>query len=400
MGQYLILSQNLIQVSLYVFLFAMGAVIECFILKYNEIIYRTYEKLVIEMQKIKNKRTILTFLIIVLIFCGGYKNSNYNFVYLGLTGLLVLINFEYVRLTENLVSETNKMRKVHTEPNIYASIKPVDELNEIVEFFIQNIGPGAAYDIKFIEPPDFNYSEKKSLSEVYLIENGIEFLAPNQKMQVFMMQSFEIFKFNSKDPINIKIKYADSEGEEFKRDYKIDFSIVLDVQRMKDRFTSFESNLLGNAENINKSLHSISSNVKTIANSSIDSTGIIQSDSSKLLLTAENENKRIEIAKALVKKTLLKFYYDWKTCNLSDNSTISTSTLQVESSNFIDIAASVTGILPEKLIDDLISCATEMNDMSNRIWMIRDYIEKYNEVAMNVYNMYNEFDKYFDNFTF
>lgn len=109
-----------------------------------------------------------------------------------------------------------------------------------------------------------------------------------------------------------------------------------------------------------------------------------------------NDNKRIEIAKALVKKNLLKFYYDWKTCNLSDNSKSSTSKLQVESSNFIDIAASVTEILPEKLIDDLISCATEMNDMSNRIWMIRDYREKYKEIAMSVYNMYNEFDKYFD----
>ncbi|MHC1754330.1 MAG: hypothetical protein AB9861_02675 [Methanosarcina sp.] len=353
------------------------------------------------MNKLDSKKKLFTelfILIFILALIGKYTSIDYTLANVVITGFLLYATYEYAQLTEELVSETNKMRKAQTQPNVYAAIQPVDELNEIMEFFVQNIGSGAAYNIKFVDPPIFQYAKESYLVNVHLIKNGIEFLAPHQEMQVFMMQSFEVFKFNSKDPIDVKIEYTDSEGEEFDRNYKIDFSIVLDVQRMKDRYTSFESRLLDNAENIKKSLHSISSNVKTIANSSIDSTGIIQSDSSKLLFTAENDNIRIEIAKALVKKILLKFYYDWKTYNLRDNSTISTSTLQVESSNFIDIAASVTEILPEKLINDLISCATEMNDMSNRIWMIRDYREKYKEVAMNVYNMYNEFDKYFDDF--
>lgn len=351
------------------------------------------------MNRLDSKKKLFTKLLILiftLALLGKYISIDYTLANVVITGFLLYATYEYAQLTEELVSETNKMRKAQTQPNIYAAIQPVDELNEIMEFFVQNIGSGAAYNIKFVDPPIFQYAKDSFLSNVHLIKNGIEFLAPHQKMQVFMMQSFEVFKFNSKDPINIKIEYTDSEEEGFKSNYKIDFSIILDVQRIKNRYTKFESNLLDNTDEIKKSLYTISSSIKTISNSSIDSTGIIQSDSSKLLFTVENDYKKIEVAKALVRKTLLKFYYDWKTCNLSDNSTISTSTLQVESSNFIDIAASVTGILPEKLIDDLISCATEMNDMSNRIWMIRDYREKYKEIAMSVYNMYNEFDKYFD----
>lgn len=351
------------------------------------------------MNKLSSEKKLFTklfILIFILALFGKYISIDYTLANVVITGFLLYATYEYAQLTEELVSETNKMRKAQTQPNVYTAIQPVDELNETLEFFIQNIGSGAAYNIKFIDPPVFQYAEGKFLSKVHLIDNEIEFLAPNQKMQVFMMQSFKIFELNSKDPINIKIEYKDSEGEEFKRNYKIDFSIVLDVQRMTDKYTSFEKNLLDNTEGINKSLHNISSNVKTIANSSIDSTGIIQSDSSKLLFTEENDSKRIEIAKALVKKTLLKFYYDWKTCNLSNNSTISTSTLKVQSSNFIEVAASVTGILPEELIEDLISCATEMDNMSNRVWMIRDYIEKYKEIAMNIYNVYNDFDRYFD----
>lgn len=266
-----------------------------------------------------------------------------------------------------------------------------------MEFFIQNIGLGPAYHVKFIDPPIFQYAKGKLLSEVHLIKNEIEFLAPNQKMQVFMMQSFEVFEFNPKDPIKIKIKYTDSEDEEFERDYKIDFSIVLDVQRMKNRYTKFESGLLDNTKVINESLRSlrnISSNVQTIANSSIDSTGIMQSDSSKILFTTEDYNIQVEIAKSLVKKALLRLYYQLKICNQT-SSRISNSTLQVYSSNFLDIAVNVTGLLPEKLIEDLLSLVVDI-DLSDGKICDKEYFEHFEKIKNNILSMYDNFNEYFN----
>lgn len=384
--------QIIIQIPLYVFCFAIGAVIEYFNLQYDQIIYRKYEKLVIEMKKLDSKlsfSTKLIILIFILIFLGSYISINYNFVNLGLTGVLLLVNYQ-------LVAETYKMRKAQTQPNVYVFFEPVDDLNEIVEFSIQNIGSGFAHNVKFIDPPVFQYAEDKFLSKVYLIENGVEFLAPNQKVQVFMMQSFEVFAFNSKDPINIKIEYKDTEGEEFKINYKIDFSIVLDVQRMKSRYTKFESNLLDNAKEINKSLSNISSNVGAIANCSIDCTGIMHLESSKLLFAEKNENKKIEIAKSLVKKALFESYNNWKTSNYDLSSTIPISTLKLQSCYLLNVATSVNNILPEKLINDILSCVNELNRLSSVLMLQETRLELYENVANRMLHMYKNFNKYFE----
>jgi hypothetical protein len=294
--------QFIIRISFYAFCFVIGAVLESFNLRHDQIIYSVFERMVVKMKKLFSKLdkfTILAMSFIVLVFYGGYIEKNYNFVYLGFTAILILITYKNTQSSVEMVSETSKMRKAQTQPNVYVAIQPVDELNEIMEFFIQNIGLGPAYHIKVVDPPVFQYAKEKLLSEVHLIKNEIEFLAPNQKMQVFMMQSFEVFELNPKDPINIRIKYVDSEDKEFERDYKIDFSIVKDVQRIKKVYTKFESNLLNNAKEINKSLSNlsnISSNLETIAINSIDSTGIMQSDSSKLLFTTEDYTTQVEIS--------------------------------------------------------------------------------------------------------
>lgn len=387
--------QILIQISLYVFCFAIGALVEHFNLKYDQIIYRTYEKLVITMKKIDSKLSFFTklaILIIILVILGNYISVNYALVTVALTGFLLMATYQYALLTQDLVyattkntqlsgelvSETNKMRKAQTQPNVFISIKPVDELNYIFEFFIQNIGLGPAYNLKFIDPPIFQYAKDKFLSEIHLIKNEIEFLAPNQKMQIFMMQSFEVFELNSKDPITIKIKYADSrheefEREEFERDYKIDFSIVKDVQRLKYRYTDFEHSMVTNAEAMSKSLSNISFKVEKSSDNLMLNTGLIQSDSSELLAATENYDLQVKITKIIIKKVLLGFCTDWKTYSnnqpdnpldirryvkfIHDNKRLMH---HLEQFSFVSIEVRAVGILPETVPDKLDEFATRM----------------------------------------
>lgn len=113
--------QILIQISIYVFCFVIGAVIEFFNLRHNQIIYRVYEKIVMKMNKLVNeldKFTISAILFVVLVFFGGYRDKNYNFVYLGFTAILVLVTYKSTQSSVEMVSETSKMRKVQTQPNV------------------------------------------------------------------------------------------------------------------------------------------------------------------------------------------------------------------------------------------------------------------------------------------
>lgn len=371
--------QFLVQISWYVFCFAIGAAIEYFNLKNDQILYRLYKKLVVIMKKWLTEFNILVSLLVILVFFGGYKEKNYNFVYLGITAILVLITYRNTQFADKLVSETYKMRKYQNQPNVYAAIAPANELNTIVEFFIQNIGLGPAYNVKFIDPPVFQYAEKKFLSDISLVKNENTFLAPNQKMQVFMMDKSDVFNFNSKVPISIKLEYKDFEGEKFPREYEIDFSLVLDVQRMKHRYTNFEVNLLNNAVELNKSLNSISSNIETVSENSIFNTGFIQSDDNELLATTENYNRRVEIAKNVVKSVLIGFCNDWKSykdCNqflsnpdpghivfISHNKRL---TYHLEKFILVSRDIDVAGVLPEEVSNKLVDFASRMRVIIER----------------------------------
>ncbi len=374
----------LTQILWYMFYFTIGAVIEYFNLKFD--LFKKFEKLIITMKKYINKSYVYYLLlvsVIILTIIGGYEPEKYNFVYLGLTAILIIVNFL-------MFSETNEMRKAQTQPNVYVAIQPVDELSYFIELFVQNIGLGSACNINF-EVSDFHYTETHLLSEVYLIKNGIGYLAPNQKMQVFIMQSYEVFEFNSKDPVNIIINYTDENGDKFKSEYKIDFMSIKDVQRMKDTYTNFESALLVDTKKISKSIEDISSNIKTIANTSIDTIGYMYTN--KLIFTTENVDERIKIAKALVLKILLNFYYEWD-YSTHINGLIPVSTFKVQSIQFFDVAASIADLLPQKISDDLLSLSIDIISLIN-LSLYDQRLKRYEEIAKNAFNMYTHFESYF-----
>lgn len=282
--------QILLQISLYLFCFAIGAMIEHFNLRHNQIIYQIFKKMVVKMKKLDHLFGLSVIVIILVLIFLFFRDSitTYNAYFnFGLTLLLVATNYL-------MVSETNKMRKAQTQPNVYVAIQPVDELN--TELFIHNIGLGSAYNIEFIDPPLFQYSNDKFLSEEYLIKYGIGFLAPNQKMQIFTMKYDQVTSLNSEDLIqNIEIKYSDEDENIFPRAYKIDFNV--NFKRMRG-FTTFENLFLDNIVEIKKSISDISSNFEII-------TGVRKPD-------------KFEIAKNMVKKVLIEFLNDWKSYSKSD----------------------------------------------------------------------------------
>ena len=183
---------------------------------------------------------IFSFIVIMLLLSFVYR----AFIITYNTFFNIVLTFVLVTANILLVSETNKMRTAQIQPNVYVAAQPVDELNTIVELFIHNIGTGPAYNVEFIDVSDFQYSKDEFLRNVHLIRNKIDFLSPNQKMRIFMMHSNEVFVYNSKDPIELKIKYYNKNKKKFIIDYKIDFSSIINVKIIPKKKTLFEDLLL------------------------------------------------------------------------------------------------------------------------------------------------------------
>ena len=150
------------------------------------------------------------------------------------TVFYVILTIFYVLLTMGLVSETKKMREAQTEPNVFVSISSTEERTYLKNLLIQNIGLGAAYNIKFEVDPDFEYAKRRMLSELNFVKNGLHCLAPNQKISFFIASIPEIVMKKKKSFFEIKVKYENRLGKTYKDTYLIDFSVFFDLRHIKE----------------------------------------------------------------------------------------------------------------------------------------------------------------------
>ena len=197
----------------------------------------------------------------------------------------------YVILTRSLVSETRKMREAQTEPDISVNISSKEESTYLKDIQIQNIGLGAAYNIKFEIVPDFEYAKGRMLSEVNLIKDGLHYLAPNQKISFFIASIPEIFMKKKKSFFDIKVKYENKFGKPYKNTYLIDFSKFFDLRHAGEPSLKKIAN---NLEKIQKDIHTIMYSsyprIKVVTHTKKD----MEEEYHKILEEERLERKRLE----------------------------------------------------------------------------------------------------------
>jgi len=111
-----------------------------------------------------------------------FLNNNNGGLNLLFSFVVAISTVFYVVLTRQLVAETKRMRQAQQKPRISMTIQPREDLLNFVDLIIENIGLGAAYNVKFEIEPDSEYGFKQGkLSNVGFIKRGISYFPPNQK---------------------------------------------------------------------------------------------------------------------------------------------------------------------------------------------------------------------------
>ncbi len=150
------------------------------------------------------------------------------------SALVAISTVVYAILTWRLVNETIQLRKAQTEPKISIRIEPSENCMFYCDMIIENIGLGPAYDINFQLDTDITDYHKKPLSDMNMIKNGIQYLAPCTRRQFlftkFTDETKETAKFH--DSFLIKVIYKNCQNETIEEGFTIDFSEFIDITKL------------------------------------------------------------------------------------------------------------------------------------------------------------------------
>ena len=151
--------------------------------------------------------------------------SNLTALPLFISALALLVTVINAELSRRLVIETEKMRKVQTDPFVSVITEPSALWVNLIDMSIKNIGLGPAYNISFEVNPDFEYEKGKHLSERGLIRNGISYLAPNQEIRFLLTPILEDYEKKIKNPFTVSVKFKNYDQEIREEKFTIDFSV-------------------------------------------------------------------------------------------------------------------------------------------------------------------------------
>jgi hypothetical protein len=138
--------------------------------------------------------------------------------------ILALTTIIYALITSRMLYETKKVRLSQTEPDVFITVEPQERARFILNLVIQNIGLGAAYDLRFKIDPDIKLRSGKNLSEINFMKNGFRRLAPRQKLECFIASSIEEAQKKENILHEISVCYRNKFNKSYEATFILDFT--------------------------------------------------------------------------------------------------------------------------------------------------------------------------------
>nr|VFK59535.1 MAG: hypothetical protein BECKUNK1418G_GA0071005_100750 [Candidatus Kentron sp. UNK]VFK68683.1 MAG: hypothetical protein BECKUNK1418H_GA0071006_10052 [Candidatus Kentron sp. UNK] len=144
------------------------------------------------------------------------------------SGVVALSTVVYAVLTALLVVETKQMRRAQTEPKLVAYVEPREEFINFAHLYIQNVGPGPAFNVAFKLSGNKDDEGAQLLIEDFsksrFLDTGVEYIGPTQRMSSRDTAFTQEFQKKIKAILYVEISYRSSTGRKYFDKYSIDMS--------------------------------------------------------------------------------------------------------------------------------------------------------------------------------
>jgi hypothetical protein len=133
----------------------------------------------------------------------------------------------YAVLTWKLVSETRRMRRAQTDPNVAVFFEAFEDYIGFGCLSVQNIGLGPAYDVTFSLAPggDIQGADAllKDFGKIKHLERGLKFLGPGKKVRSGFTSLRDGHDQKIKAVIEVSARYRSADGRTHQELFRIDF---------------------------------------------------------------------------------------------------------------------------------------------------------------------------------
>jgi hypothetical protein len=142
----------------------------------------------------------------------------------------------YAVLTWKLVSETQRMRRAQTDPNVAVFFERLEDYMGFGCLCVQNVGIGPAYDISLSLEPSGDLEGAKALlndfSRIKHLERGLKFLGPGHKVQSGFTSLREGHDQKIKAVIEVEVRYRSADQRHHSERFRIDFAELEGTERL------------------------------------------------------------------------------------------------------------------------------------------------------------------------
>jgi hypothetical protein len=117
-------------------------------------------------------------------------------------------------------------------PEIAIYLYPHEGALNCVLLRIENIGSGPAYQVRLNTDRPFQTEDGIDLREVGVFRKGLNFLAPKQRVEHFLVNIIGKFEKLIESPLRISAEYKDGLGTQHKQEFVLDFGELQDLSRL------------------------------------------------------------------------------------------------------------------------------------------------------------------------
>ena len=147
----------------------------------------------------------------------NWLNTNDGFIIGIVTFLLTGITAYYAYLTRQLL-------KANDSPEIAISLRPHEISVNLVMLCIENVGTGAAHDVKFTTNPSSIPNLDIPFEKIGFLRSGIHYFEPGRRIEQFLVSVIGKFDELKQTQLEVTVTYKDSTNHTHEQIFHLDFS--------------------------------------------------------------------------------------------------------------------------------------------------------------------------------